>query len=165
MFNFSKVLPKVANNELDSPKIALWAFILFTLLMTWRSIIHMLFESYGFHGIANFIVLTGDPDPMPIIYRFFSYWGSAQLLFCLVCWVVIFKYKSLIPLMNIFWIVDWGYRIVVYPLLRGDLAIIGLYTTDITPGKEFAPFMFGLTIVLFLISIANKKNNSNKIAV
>ena len=79
MFNVSKVLPKVANNELDSPKIAIWAFILFTALMTWRSIIHMFFESFGFQDIANFMVLTGDPDPMPVIYRFFSLWGSAQL--------------------------------------------------------------------------------------
>ena len=68
MFNFSKILPKIATNELDSPKIAIWAFVLFTALMTWRSIIHMLFESWGLHGIANFVVLTGDPDPMPVIY-------------------------------------------------------------------------------------------------
>ena len=92
MFDFSKILPQVANNELDSPKIAIWAFILFTALMTWRSIVHMLFESWGLHGIANFIVLTGDPDPMPVIYRFFSLWGASQVLFCLVCWVVVFKY-------------------------------------------------------------------------
>ena len=49
-------------------------------------------------------VLTGDPDPMPVIYRFFSLWGNAQLMFCLVCWVVIFRYKSLIPLMSLFWV-------------------------------------------------------------
>ena len=101
MFDFSKILPVTVTNELNSPKIAIWGFILFTALMTWRSIIHMFFESYGFHGIANFIVLTGDPDPMPVIYRFFSLWGNAQLIFCLVCWVVIFKYKSLIPLMSV----------------------------------------------------------------
>ena len=100
MFNFSKILPKTVTNELNSPKIAVWGFVLFTVLMTWRSIIHMLFESYGFHEIANFIVLTGDPDPMPVIYRFFSLWGNAQLMFCLVCWVVIFRYKSLIPLLT-----------------------------------------------------------------
>ena len=83
MFNFSKVLPKVANNELDSPKIAVWGFVLFTVLMTYRSIIHMFFESYGFHGIANFIVLTGDPDPMPVIYRFFSFGAMLNLYFVL----------------------------------------------------------------------------------
>ena len=118
MFDFSKILPKVANNQLNSPKIAVWGFVLFTVLMTYRSIIHMFFESYGFHGIANFIVLTGDPDPMPVIYRFFSLWGNAQLIFCLVCWVVIFKYKSLIPLMSVFWVLDWGQRLFLYPLIR-----------------------------------------------
>jgi hypothetical protein len=30
MFNFSKILPKTVTNELDSPKIAVWGFILFT---------------------------------------------------------------------------------------------------------------------------------------
>ena len=157
MFDFSKVLPKVANNELNSPKIALWAFILFTALMTWRSIVHMFFESWGFHGIANFIVLTGDPDPMPVIYRFFSMWGSAQLLFCLVCWIVIFKYKSLIPLMNIFWMIDWGQRLFIYPFIREDITVIGLYTDNLTPGSELAPIGFAITVLLFLISVANKK--------
>ena len=157
MFNFSKILPSVANNELDSPKIALWAFVVFTALMTWRSIIHMLFESFGLHGIANFIVLTGDPDPMPVIYRFFSMWGSAQLLFCLVCWTVIFKYKSLIPLMNIFWMMDWGQRLFIYPFIREDITLIGLYNNDLTPGSELAPVVFAITVLLFLISIANKK--------
>jgi hypothetical protein len=157
MFNFSKVLPKVANNELDSPKIAVWGFILFTALMTWRSIIHMLFESYGFHGIANFVVLTGEPDPMPIIYRFFSLWGSAQLIFCLVCWVVILKYKSLIPLMSAFWALDWGQRLFLYPLIREDITSIGEYTTNITPGVDLAPLPFVIAVAVFLISIANKK--------
>ena len=157
MFDFSKVLPKVANNELNSPKIALWAFVLFTALMTWRSIVHMFFESWGFHGIANFIVLTGDPDPMPVIYRFFSMWGSAQLLFCLVCWTVIFKYKSLIPLMNIFWMIDWGQRLFIYPFIREDITVVGLYNNDLTPGLELAPIVFAITVLLFLISVANRK--------
>ena len=32
----------------------------------------MFFEQYGFHEIANFQVISGDPDPMLLIYRFFS---------------------------------------------------------------------------------------------
>ena len=158
MFNFSKILPKTVTNELDSPKIAIWAFVLFTAVMTWRSIIHMFFESYGFHEIANFVVLTGDPDPMPIIYRFFSLWGASQLLFCLVCWVVVFKYKSLIPLMNVFWLIDWGIRLFVYPLIKVDIGIIGIYTTNNTPGIDGAPVAVGITAIVFLLSVANKRN-------
>jgi hypothetical protein len=117
----------------------------------------MFFESYGFHGIANFVVLTGEPDPMPIIYRFFSLWGSVQLIFCLVCWVVILKYKSLIPLMSAFWILEWGQRLFLYPLIREDITSIGEYTTNITPGYDLAPLPFVIAVAVFLISIANKK--------
>ena len=117
----------------------------------------MLFESYGFHDIANFIVLTGDPDPMPVIYRFFSLWGNAQLIFCLVCWVVIFRYKSLIPLMSVFWVLDWGQRLFLYPLIREDITSIGEYTQDITPGVDLALLPFVIAVVIFLISIANKR--------
>ena len=68
---FNKIFPLVADNNFNGHKIALWGFILFTLLMTWRSIIHMLFEKYGFHEIGNFISIEGNADPMVLIYRFF----------------------------------------------------------------------------------------------
>ena len=98
MFNFN-LLPTPADNKYRGNKAAFWFFIAFVCLMTWRSIIHMLFEEYGAHGIANIIVLTGDPDPMPLLYMFFSLWGFAQLIFCGLCWIVIFRYRSLISLM------------------------------------------------------------------
>ena len=81
MFNFN-LLPTPADNKYRGNKAAFWFFIAFVCLMTWRSIIHMFFEEYGAHGIANIIVLTGDPDPMPLLYMFFSLWGFAQLIFC-----------------------------------------------------------------------------------
>ena len=77
--DFSKLFPENANNNYVGHKIALWGFILFTCVMTWRSIVHMFFEQYGFHEIANFGLISGDLDPMPLIYRFFSLWGFAQL--------------------------------------------------------------------------------------
>ena len=107
MFNFS-LLPESVTNKFSGSKIALWGFVAFVALMTWRSIIHMFFEEYGLHGIANFIVFNGDPDPNPVIYRFFSLWGLEQLIICALCWIVIFKYRSLIPLMYLFWILEWG---------------------------------------------------------
>jgi hypothetical protein len=65
MFNFS-LLPESVTNEFSGSKIALWGFVAFVALMTWRSIIHMFFEEYGLHGIANFIVFNGNPDPNPV---------------------------------------------------------------------------------------------------
>ena len=137
-------------------KIALWGFVAFVALMTWRSIIHMFFEEYGLHGIANFIVFNGDPDPNPVIYRFFSLWGLEQLIICALCWIVIFKYRSLIPLMYLFWILEWGVRVFYYPNFKQSIDP-NLYTTGLTPGAEGAPYVFIMLLVLFLLSI---KTNS-----
>jgi len=148
----------VADNNFNGHKIALWGFILFTLLMTWRSILHMLFEKYGFHEIANFLPIEGDPDPMLLIYRFFSLWGFVQLIFCLVCWVVIFRYRALIPLMYLLWLFEWGFRTFGYPLIREDITIQGIYTLGATPGEVGAPYATFLLIILFSLSLVQKNN-------
>jgi len=151
MFNFS-FLPESVTNQFSGSKIALWGFIFFVALMTWRSIIHMFFEEYGLHGIANFIVFNGNPDPNPVIYMFFSLWGLEQLIICALCWIVIFKYRSLIPLMYLFWILEWGVRVFYYPNFKQNFDP-NLYTTGLPPGVEGAPYAFIMLLVLFLLSI------------
>ena len=154
----NKIFPPVADNNFNGHKIALWGFILFTLLMTWRSILHMFFEKYGFHEIANFLPIEGDPDPMLLIYRFFSLWGFVQLIFCLVCWVVIFRYRALIPLMYLLWLFEWGFRTFGYPLIREDITIQGIYTLGATPGEVGAPYATFLLVILFSLSLVQKNN-------
>tara|TARA_B100000003_G_scaffold166532_1_gene152958 strand:- start:67 stop:558 length:492 start_codon:yes stop_codon:yes gene_type:complete len=155
MFNFN-LLPCPADNEYRGNKIALWFFIAFVCLMTWRSIIHMFFEQYGMHSIANFSVLSGDPDPMPLIYMFFSLWGFAQLIFCGVCWIVIFRYKSFIPLMYVFWLVEWSVRAFLYPLTEKSVAVDGAYSSSITPGAVGAPFVTILLVAFLTLSLREK---------
>ena len=154
---FKSILPKIADNNFQGHRFALWGFILFTLLMSWRAIIHMLFEQYGFHQIANFQVISGDPDPMLLIYRFFSLWGFAQLIFCIVCWIVIFRYRALIPLMYLLWLFEWAFRTFGYPLIREEIAVQGLYTNGMTPGSVGAPYVSIILLVLFGLSIFKNK--------
>ena len=154
---FKNILPKIADNNFQGHRFALWGFILFTLLMSWRAIIHMLFEQYGFHQIANFQVISGDPDPMLLIYRFFSLWGFAQLIFCIVCWIVIFRYKSLIPLMLVFWLIEWSGRLFLYPLIGRATVDSGIYSTGNTPGVEGAPYVTILLVIFLILSLREKK--------
>ena len=155
MYNLD-LLPYPADNKYRGNKIAFWFFIAFVCLMTWRSIIHMFFEQYGMHSIANFNVLSGAPDPMPLIYMFFSLWGFAQLIFCGVCWIVIFRYKSFIPLMYVFWLIEWSVRLFVYPLMGKSVVIDGLYTSSTAPGAEAAPLVTILLVVFLILSLRVK---------
>ena len=155
MFNLN-LLPSTADNTYRGSRLALWFFIAFVCLMTWRSVIHMFFEQYGMHDIANFIVLSGDPDPMPLIYMFFSLWGLAQLIFCGMSWVVILRYKSLIPLMFIFWLTEWSVRLFVYPFMEKSVVDDDIYTSGMTPGAAGAPYVVFLLIIFLILSTREK---------
>ena len=154
----NKILPKEIKNQYQGHPIAFWGFVVFLMMMTWRSIIHLAYQKFGLHEIANFIVLTGDPDPMPLIYLFFSLWGLAQLLFCLICWIVVFRYKELISLMYILFISEWLVRLVFYPLIGLGLANNEIYSNGSTPGSYLAPFIVMVLLVLFFLSMKQSKS-------
>ena len=154
----NKILPKEIKNIYQGHPIAFWGFIAFLALMTWRSIVHLAYQEYGLHQIANFNLISGDPDPMPVIYLFFSLWGLAQLIFCLFCWVVVFRYKELISLMYIFFISEWAIRLIIYPLTDLGLANDELYSNGMTPGADFGPFVLMTLIGLLLLSIKESKS-------
>ena len=105
------LFPKQADNNYLGYKLVIYLFVPFLLLMTWRSVIHMSFEEFGLHEIANVKVLTGNPDPMPLIYGFFSVWGLIQLIFCALSWVILLRYRSLTPLIILCFLIEWAMRI------------------------------------------------------
>jgi len=154
---FSKVFPENANNNYSGNRIALWMLIAFLALMTWRSVIHMFFEPFGLHIIANVMLLTGDPDPMPLIYRFFSVWGFAQLIFCAACWIAIFQYRSFVPLMYVFWIIEWGVRLFYYPYFGRGGDVINNFNDSATPGIYLAPYLLVFLIIFFILSLRESK--------
>ena len=157
MFSF-KLLPAQADNVYGGSKLALPMFVVFLIVMTWRSFIHMFFERYGLHEIANFIILSGNPDPNLLVYRFFSLWGFQQLIFCFMSWVVVWRYRSLMALVCGLWIVEWGVRIFYYPYFKNDLNL-AIYASETPPGIEWAYFVLCFLIVTFLLMI--KMNDHN----
>ena len=149
---FSMLFPKSADNNFLGYKLVFYIFIPFLLLMTWRSIIHMSFEEFGLHGIANVKVLTGNPDPMPLIYAFFSVWGLIQLIFCAFAWVVIIRYRSLIPLIILAFLIEWSVRVFTSSAIVNN----PIYSDGITPGMVYAPYMTLFLFLLFVFSLIKK---------
>ena len=112
----------------------------------------MSFEEFGLHGIANVKVLTGNPDPMPLIYAFFSAWGLIQLIFCVFSWIVIFRYRSLTPLIILSFLVEWSVRVFNSDPIVND----PIYSDGITPGMVYAPYMTLFLLLLFVLSLIKK---------
>ena len=144
----NKLFPVLAKNEFNGSRISLWAFILFTVLMTGRSIAHFVFPEYAFHEIANFALISGQPDPMVLFYRLFSLWGLAQFIFCLVCWLVIFRYRALIPIMYLFWLIEWIARTAFHIISASGNAPPETYTNGMTLGVSMAPQVTKVSTIL-----------------
>ncbi len=149
---FQMLFPNSADNNYQGYKLLLYAFIPFLLLMTWRSIIHMSFEEFGLHDIANVKVLSGNPDPMPLIYAFFSAWGLIQLIFCAFAWIVVIRYQSLLPLIILAFLVEWSVRVLNSSPIVND----PIYSDGITPGMIYAPYMTLFLLFLFIFSLVKK---------
>ena len=146
---FQMLFPKSADNNYLGYKIVIYIFALFLILMTWRSIIHMSFQEFGLHEIANVKILTGNPDPMPLIYSFFSVWGLIQLILCGLSWVVLIRYRSLTPLIILSFVIEWSARVFNAETVINNTE----YSNGITPGIAYAPYMTLFLLLLFLASL------------
>ena len=137
--------------------LAFYGLILFTGLLIWRSLVHFLFWEFGLHDIASVNRLDGTPDPMPLVYIFFSLWGLEQVIRTSLTILVLFKYKGFIPLMLLVNLFEWSMR-GIYPLTNFFPCISDEYKNGITPGVEGIPFIILFLIIIFILSLRVKKN-------
>ncbi len=92
---FETLLPAKADNTLSGSNLPFYLFVLLTLIGTMRSFIHIFSPDGGAGSIAGMDLSAGANG---IIFAF-ALWGSAQLIYALLQWVVVLRYRSLIPLM------------------------------------------------------------------
>lgn len=77
------------------PKLAEWFAIAYLLLITARSLVHLFSPDGGAHSIAT--IDTAVPGGGNII-ALFGQWGAIQLLLAALLWVLLLRYRGLVPL-------------------------------------------------------------------
>ena len=92
----SILLPAKADNTLVGSKLPLYIFILIAAVGTVRSCIHIFSADGGAGSIAGMDLAVAGANE--VIFAF-ALWGSEQLIYALLQWIVILRYRSLIPLM------------------------------------------------------------------
>ena len=97
---FDFFLPAKADNTIRGSKLPFYVFLVVALVGSVRSFIHILSPDGGAGSIAGMdLSVTGANG---IIFAF-ALWGSAQLIYALFQWMVILRYRSLVPFM---WLVQ-----------------------------------------------------------
>lgn len=88
----------------------LWFLVGLTVLTTARSLIHVFAPDGGAGSIAGIDISVARGDDIVAV---FGQWGWTQLLLALVGWVVIVRYRFLVPAVLMLQLLDWGGRTLV----------------------------------------------------
>jgi hypothetical protein len=136
---FESLLPTKADNVIRGSKIPFYLFILIAIIGVVRSCIHIFSSDGGAGSIAGMnLAVTGANE---VIFAF-ALWGAEQLIYALLQWVVILRYRSLIPLM-------WGVQF-LETLGRMLVGRIKPVTFTHTPPGSYQNYIYLILAVLML---------------
>ena len=99
----SILLPATADNVIRGAKTPVYFFMLIAVISTVRSLIHLLSPDGGAGSIAGMDLSVAGANG--IVFAF-ALWGSSQLIYALIQLVVVFRYRSLVPLMYVLLILE-----------------------------------------------------------
>ncbi len=133
------LLPSRADNSLRGSKIPLYFLILLAAIGLVRSCIHIFSPDGGAGSIAG-MDLSGS-GANEVIFAF-ALWGGEQLIYALLQWVVILRYRALVPLMWLVQILETLARI-----LPGQLKPV---TFSHTPPGAYQNYIYLVLAVLML---------------
>ncbi len=137
------LLPTPAGNTLRGSQIPFYVLIPIAAIGFVRSLIHILSADGGAGSIAGMNLAQSGASE--IVFAF-ALWGSAQLVYALLQWVVILRYRSLIPLM-------WGVQL-VETLLRMTVGRIKPVAFAHTPPGAYQNYVYlGLAIVMLALAL------------
>jgi hypothetical protein len=90
------ILPARADNTIRGSRLPFYFFLLIAAIGVVRSCIHIFSPDGGAGSIAGMDLSVSGANE--VIFAF-ALWGGEQLIYALLQWLVILRYRSLIPLM------------------------------------------------------------------
>lgn len=105
------LFPQTIDNSYKGNKIPLYFFYLLTTVTIGRSLVHMSAPDGGAQSIATIPLNSYSAEAVDVIIHIFAEWGLTQLLFGILYAIVLWKYKSLIPLMYLFILTEYTGRL------------------------------------------------------
>jgi hypothetical protein len=145
---FNQLLPQRIDNTYRGHKLALWLFGLLVLMKTAMSV-NAIFLGHKIATSADGIPLdTFPPAAAETIVSMFAIWGLAHLMICLLCILVLVRYRALISFMFLFLLVEHLGRKLI-------LQFISIAGTGTPPGSFVNLALLAMMIVGLALSLWN----------
>jgi hypothetical protein len=149
---FETLLPARADNTIRGSKLPFYIFILLAAIGLVRSCIHIFSPDGGAGSIAGMDLTVSGANE--VIFAF-ALWGSAQLIYALLQWVVILRYRSLIPLM---WLVQFFETL--GRMLVGQIKPVTFAHTP--PGAYQNYIYLALAVLMLALAVWSGQRNAAK---
>ena len=90
-----------------------WAFVLLTVMIIGRSLVHIFLPDGGALSIATIPLDNFTQNGADAVIHIIAQWGLSQLLFGLIYAIVLWRYQALIPLMYLFILIEYSGRLLL----------------------------------------------------
>lgn len=148
------LFPKQITNQYSGPPIALWMFAVMTAVSIARSLAHIFLPDGGAQSIATIPLGAFSPAAAAVVIGLFAQWGLTQLMFGLLFALVLWRYRSLVPLMWAFIFLEWTGRL-----------LLGFYkpfeTVGTAPGAVGNRIFPVLALLMLIFSLRAQKDAQN----
>lgn len=146
--DWSRLFPSV-DKEYVGSKIPFYFLILIAIVSTARSLIHVFAPDGGANTIAGISVnVQGGAN----IIAIFAQWGALQLLLALLYWLVIFRYRFLVPAMLAVVVIEQLFRM-------GAGHLKPLVIASPPPGALGSQVVLPLAVIVFIWSLVRKSKD------
>lgn len=149
---FTTLFPQPITNTYRGAKAAKWVFVLLTVVTISRSLAHILLPDGGAQTIATIPLDNFTANGAAAVIHIFALWGVSQLLFGLLYAVVLWRYRSLIPLMYVFILIEYTLRLLL--TFAKPFEVLGT-----APGAAGNYIIIPLSLILLLLSLRKPKTD------
>jgi len=147
----NQLLPRHVDNTYHGYKLALWIFAVLVLMKVAISL-NSIFNGYSVATSADGIPLDTFPSGAArTVVSLFAAWGLAQLIICLLCIVVLARYRSLVPFMFALVLLEHLSRRLIF-------LVMPIVRTGTPPGFFVNLVLLALMVVGLALSLRSHDN-------
>ena len=148
---FNQILPRQVDNTYRGYKLALWLFGLLVFMKAGISL-GTIFNGYTAASSADGIPLdTFTPAGARAVVSLFALWGLSQLVICLLCVLVLVRYRAMVPFM-------FALLLLEHLSKRLILQALPIVRTGSSSGSVINLILLGVIIVGLALSLWRQGN-------
>jgi hypothetical protein len=149
---FEKLFPKIVGNNYQGHRIAKWLLILYVAKSLFAASVHMFAADGGAQSIGSVALDQFSLGGANSVITMFGLWGMEQLVIGLIAIVILLRYKALIPMMALVYVIEYTGRFTAH------LYTPGLVTAHTPPGAVMDNILFPLAMIMLVLSLKTKKD-------